>query len=503
MIWRKKCLGPFLACVIFVLMVGIASAATSSAPSTAGGAGTLNTTPVAINNDVNNDPNAGIRQRGEVITPPVGLPNGGVFINADGVLASVRLVPGPLPVQQTTSALPSDIARKSEMRLISLNRLEQAIIDNNGKITEEMRYLCGILRLKYVFFYEETGDIVVGGPAEGWTVGRDGAIVGQSTGLPVLELEDLVVALRAYPANGSKTGVVGCSIDPTTEGLARMQAFTRNFGPMSSNPYEAEQQKVRFVNGIRETLGYHDIRVDGIAPNTHLAQILVAADYRMKLIGLGFENPGVRMATYIANANPASMGNNALIRWYFVPDYECVKKTDDGNAIEFVGNGVKLVDEAEMVKASGERRSAGRTNRASQQFVKSFTSQYPKIARAAPVYAQLRNVIDMLVCAAHIQKEGFYEKSGWSMEYLGCETNFPTETYRTPERVDSVVARVDGSNGTQFGAPVSGGVVIQPENALDTNLAKASDKQLIEKTKERVRLDLAPGQWWWDVDLKK
>jgi len=305
--------------------------------------------------------------------------------------------------------------------------------------------------------------------------------------------------LRAFPASGSKTAVVGCSIDPTKEGLARMQAFTSNFGAMSNNPFEAERQKVHFVNGIRETLGYHDIRVDGVSPNTHLAQVLVAADYRMKLIGLGFENPGTRMVTYIKNANPASMGNNALIRWYFIPDYECVKKTDDGYAMELVGNGVKLVDEAEMVRVTGERRVAGRTNRASQQFVKSFTDQYPKIAQAAPVYAQLRNVIDMLVCAAHIQKEGFYEKSGWNMEYLGSEVNFPVETYQTPEKVASVVARVENSNRTLFAAPVSGGVVIQAENALDNNLAKVSEQQQIEKTKERVRLDLAPGQWWWDA----
>ena len=477
--------------MVLMLIVGMTSAQTNN----------NNTNNNNNNNNTNNNNNNTNNNNNN--NDNSGYSNSGIVVDAGGVLSSAtRRAPNPRLVMNT---LPPDIARKSEMRLISLNRLEQTIINNGGKITDEMRYLCGLYRMKYVFFNEDSGDIIVGGPAEGWTVGRDGAIVGKNSGLPVLELEDLVVALRAYPAGGSKTAVVGCSIDPTQEGLARMQAFTKNMRQMSNNPVEAEQQKVHFVNGIRETLGYHDIRVDGVSPNTHLAQVLVAADYRMKLIGLGFEHPGVRMVTYIDNANPASMGSNALIRWFFVPNYECVKKTDDGHAMELVGDGVKLVDEAELVKSTGERLAggSGNVNRASQRFVKSFTSRYPEIAHAAPVYAQLRNVIDMLVCAAHIQKEGFYEKSGWNMDFLGSEENYPVETYRTPEKVASVVARVESADGNQFGAPVSGGVLIQAENALDTNLAKASEKQKIEKTKERIQLDLAPGQWWWDANLTK
>ena len=61
--------------------------------------------------------------------------------------------------------------RRSELRKISLNRLEAAVrarLESGQKITDEMRNLVGLTRIQYVFFYPETNDIVIAGPAEGW-----------------------------------------------------------------------------------------------------------------------------------------------------------------------------------------------------------------------------------------------------------------------------------------------------------------------------------------------
>ncbi len=434
-----------------------------------------------------------------------GYSNAGVFVDANGVLSASSSTANNVNLTQqrikaALGMLPGDVAAKSDLRLVSLNRLEKTIVENNGAIDDTMRYLAGILRIKYVFFYPESGDIVIGGPAEGWVQGQDGAFVGASTGRPVLELEDMIVALRTFPAGGSRAKVVGCSIDPTEEGLAKMQAFTRSVGAISNDPQAAERQKQQIMVGVKDSLGYHTIRVDGVPANTHLAQVLVAADYRMKLIGLGIEETGVRLVKYVDKADPSVVARNSLARWYFVPDYECVKMTDDRLGMEFVGNGVKLVEEAELVSVSGQRIVSSKAkNRASREFVKSFTSQYPQISQAAPVYAQLRNVIDMLVCAAHIQKEGYYEKSGWDMEFFGSEDKFAVETYKTPEKVASVVARVENVGKGLFSVPVSGGVVIEPETALQGNSAKPVEKQSIEKAWNTVRLELAEGQWWWDA----
>jgi hypothetical protein len=49
-------------------------------------------------------------------------------------------------------------------------------------------------------------------------------------------------------------------------------------------------------------------------PRDYLRHILVEADYRMKLIGIGLEQPPVRMASYVDRASPSQVSRNAMER---------------------------------------------------------------------------------------------------------------------------------------------------------------------------------------------
>ena len=386
--------------------------------------------------------------------------------------------------------LAPELTRFSPMRMISLNRLEKAIRDGNGAITAEMRYLAGLLRLKYVFFYPDSQDIVIAGPAEGWASNPTGRVVGLTTGRPTIQLQDLAVALRAFPPDQSTTQVIGCSIDPTEEGLAAMQQFLRQTG---SRATPAQTQFI--VNGLRNSLGMQNVSVMGVAPSTHFAQVMVEADYRMKLIGIGLERPPARMVSFIEKATPSSVSRNALIRWYFVPDYECVRVSDDGLAMELVGDGVKLVGENELVSSSGARRAAVGTNRASQAFTTSFTKRYPELAARSPVYAELRNLIDLTVAAAYIQQEDLYEKAGWNMDILGDEAKFAVHTYIAPKQVASTVAAV--WKGNRLMTPIGGGVQIEAQRALFTENLLEDEDGNVSKLRQDTKIELAEGQWWW------
>src|SRR6185503_8909670 len=91
--------------------------------------------------------------------------------------------------------------------------------------TDDMRFLAGLTAITHVFYYPETKDIVIAGPAEGYMLDLSGRPVGIATGQSILELQDLVVALRAFPPGGGGLDVISVSIDPTKEGLAKMQQF--------------------------------------------------------------------------------------------------------------------------------------------------------------------------------------------------------------------------------------------------------------------------------------
>ena len=350
----------------------------------------------------------------------------GVAIDAEGVvrLKSTADQSGRLTKEQQAAAragLNTQAAKRSPMRYISLKHLEKAIREKNGAITDEMRYLAGLLRVRYVFFYPDSGDIVIAGPAEGWTTDPAGRVVGISSGRPVIRLDDLCVALRAFPPSGSATKLIGCSIDPTKEGLAAMQRFLRSIG---SNADPRDAQRTQFiVEGLQSNLGLQKVTVNGVSPKTHFAVVMVEADYRMKLIGIGLEKPPVKLVSWVDRANAAQISRNALARWFFTPDYQCVRTSSDGTAMELVGDGVKVVGEDEMVAASGQRTAAGHGNDASQAFVQAFTKVYSELADKSPVYAELRNLIDLSVMAAYIQQHDFYGKANWKMDVLGDEND--------------------------------------------------------------------------------
>ena len=419
-------------------------------------------------------------------------PGGGVFINANGVLTRHaaldfdRVAPRKINAARASHVLPGDVSAKSPMRCVSLNRLEKSLIAAAGIPTEEMACLAGIQRITHVFYFPESKDIVIAGPAEGWFPGYEGAMVGKTTSLPVCELQDLVVALRAYPPGENSAGqIIGCSIDPTAEGINQLQQFTTRFRGGLNN-------RQAFVNGIRQAVGMQTIRVDGIPGTTNAARMMVAADYRMKLIGLGIDSKPIRrMDTFIDHTVPNA--SDKLFRWYFTPDYDSVLLTEDHTGMELVGSGVKLVAENEII---GEGTPAvGELDPGSKAYTRSFTQHYSQIAGKALVFAQLRNWIDMLICAAHIQREDFYGKAGWSMEFFASEEKYSLERFTVPQEVEPVVG--GRAVGLVYVAPVGGGVVIDAARALDE--AKKNDK--IADVQKGVALNLPDGVWWWDVKL--
>ena len=424
----------------------------------------------------------------------------GVVVDAQGVLQKklFRDPGGQLTKQRIAAAKASlnpHVAKFSKARWVSLNRLEQAILDRQGVPNEEMRYLAGLLRIQYVFYYPESKDIVVGGPAEGWVTNPAGRVVGITSGRPTLQLQDLAVALRAFPPGKRAATVIGCSIDPTKEGLASMQRFLGSVGTRFAASQRAQVTQY-IVQNLPGALGMQTVSISGVPPDTHFAQVMVEADYRMKLIGTGLERPPVRMVSFIDKAQPGALSRNALVRWYFVPDYQCVRRSGDGLAMELVGDGVKLIGEDELVSTQGGRTSAGRQSKASRLFVTSFTKKYPELAERSPVYAELRNLIDLAVAAAYVQQEDFYTKAGWSMEFLGNEKAFPVRTFNAPRQVPPALGIKE--KGAHLMTPIGGGVQIQPTQALQSSNLLPDEKGKVAEARQEVKPQLAKGQWWWD-----
>ena len=422
----------------------------------------------------------------------------GVFVSPDGVFRfkQVNDPTGNLTrtrIAESRARLKAELAKTSPLRKISLQRLEAAVSERlaaGKEPTDEMRALAGLTKVQYVFYYPDTKDIVIAGPAEGFFVDFAGRYLGVNSGRAVVELQDLVAALRAFPPAGKATSVISVSIDPTQEGLTRMQQWLASIRP---GPGDA----AAIVEGLKEKLGLHNVTITGVSPRTHFAQVLVEADYRMKLIGIGIEPPPVKMATYVDRASSSDVSRNALQRWFFTPNYDCVRVADDDLAMEMVGQGVKLIAESELVAEGGTRVAASGTNKASSLFCQAFTHNYPQIAARNAVYGQLKNLIDLAIAAAFIQKQDYYSQADWRMEAFGDERQFAIEVYEAPKTVETACTAI--FKGNRLMTPVGGGVQMQPLEAVKPENRLLDEKGTVKKAHESVKLDsLAQGQWWWD-----
>lgn len=417
-----------------------------------------------------------------------------VFNDATGELTRARYA----AAQQTLSA---DIQEATEFRKVSLNRLEAEIrrrLESGEGIDATLRNLAGLTRITHVFFYPESGDIVIAGPAEGFYEDASGRAVGMQSGKAILQLEDLIVALRAFGPNSPSQQTLGCSIDPTQEGLGRYQQTVAQIAAQAqSNQFRVAGNEQRIVDAIREAMGKQVVSIHGVPATTHFAQVLVEADYRMKLIGLGLERVPVDISVWADHVKPRKVNKNALQRWYFTPDYERIRVNNDETAMEFVGQGIQLVGASELVSASGNRSASQAVDRASENFTRTFTENYGDLADVSPVYAQLRNLMDMSIAAAFIKEMDYYGKAGWDLGVLADESQLPTEVYPAPQFVEPIVNGM--YKDAEFAAPIGGGVTIQPKRALTVDTMKVDDSGNVEEARQNVELDnLAEGQWWWN-----
>lgn len=426
---------------------------------------------------------------------------GGVEIDAKGVFKSKALIDssGVLDRQRfqaAQAALNKDIKKQSKFRKVSLNRMEAEIakLKKAGKpIPPEMTYMAGLTRISHVFYFPDTKDVVIAGPAEGFYLNGSNYVVGMKSGAPVLQLQDMAVALRTFGPDGKSPKVLSCSIDPTQQGLKQLkQAYSY-----------AQQQNFQagdagaVVDLFRNSLGMQTITVKGVSPKTHFAQVMVDADYHMKLIGIGLERPPVRIKSFIEKASPTAVAKNSLQRWYFQPNYDYVRVSADEKAMALEGGGVELVGEDERVSVGGVRSGTGKMNRASTGFCRSFTKMYGALSEKAPLYAELRNLVDMSVAAAFIQEMDFYGDANWDLKVFGSEQAFPVENYNAPTHVAPAINAV--WKGQYFMTPIGGGVNIQPRAALQSNTMKVDETGDVDKAKKEVQPEkLADGQWWWD-----
>jgi hypothetical protein len=464
---------------------------------------------------------------------------GGVYIDPNGMLRQTSALSDGDLRAKLQSGMPGgkpsqDVSAGSPLRKVSLRRLEQAVAalhEAGEPLPADVRFLAGLNAIKYVLIYPESGDIVLAGPAGGWQQLPSGDVVGRRSNRPVLQLDDLIAALRYAFADHAVDGFMGCSIEPTEQGIKAHEAFVRRLGSMNGS------QILQVVQGMEQAMGPQSILVYGVAPESRFALQMVAADYRLKRLALALDpSPSKKVPSYLDLAEKSVTGGpQRQHRWWFVGHYDAIRHTADRLAFEFEGSGLK-VDTApsqlglgqlgpgqpgagQALPGSGRNASkpppVPKATKAAKLFAELATKNLPELAEKIPVFAELENLVGLAVAATLIRRQADAQQDavavdaipddgsavqsdrGWRPAHFLDAKVCPIDSFEAPRQTPSL-ANVRFVKDQFWMFSVSGGVEIDPESLAAEERLKLAEGTKLNETRVRDTPPAEVAQWWWD-----
>lgn len=402
-----------------------------------------------------------------------------------------------LGIMARKALLNQDLQKSSELRFVSLTRLERELAERLAKglpASETMKLLGGLTGVKYVFVLPEEKELVIAGPAEAWRYNEHGLAVGTVSGRPVLQLDDLVTVLRTFDNKGER--VFGCSIDPRAANLKSTKEYLASIdGPLPPGALGG------WLEQIERRMGLQDIRIYGVPADSRVARVIVDADYRMKLIGVGKMSGGKGIPSiFDLMAKSKDKGDLPLnaYRWWLTMKYDAVLHNESKNVYEIQGSSVLVKSEDQMISDAGQQVQLGQTSAPNRQFAENFTKNYEALAQQDLVFADLQNIFDLGMVAALCHREHLADKIGWDLGVFKDGGIYAPRAWTAPATVKTVMAhRV--TDGTRILVQAAGGVQANLlESIKNENLIRASaDVKPLDQAAS-APADLPSGRWWWN-----
>lgn len=409
---------------------------------------------------------------------------GGVSVNAQGLINDVtRLEVQNLSkdLMKQLEAVPGELGSENSLRKISLKQINAVLrdcVEQNKAIPDSVRLMGGLLSIHYVVLVPEENDIILIGPAEGWKVDQYGCIVGLKSGKPTLQLEDFLVVLRAWNSARSAR-IISCSIDPTKEGVANFERTYRTLREEGA-PFDVLSEE------LEKAIGLNEVKFTGVPENSRFASVMIAADYKMKRLGMGQERAPIRnFPSYISMNNSSS----AQSRFWLTPEYDQILHDENKLTWKLSGLKIKALSENEFIDAqSGERTKSKVRDTAAEKWAANMTKRYEELSKAAPVFAELRNCMDIAAVVALIRQEGLMQRGNCDFSYLTDSKSIELPVYSVPKYVSPSVTLVQKNRLITLGC---GGVEVNPFIAVGE--AKKDDRL----GKEREKLALSITENWF------
>lgn len=351
---------------------------------------------------------------------------GGVWIDTDGTVRLRQVDQSRELAEMRDRVMKAQSAAKNQrLCYISLPKLldEVRTLSAAGKpIPDELRNLGGMVQLRYVFVYPQERELILAGPSEPWDDSNKLQPVGKFSGRPVLQLDDLVLAIRL--AGVDRGQAFGCSIDPAPDSLTKAMDIHRK---MSNRPLG------EVIPELVKAMGPQKVSVFGAGADTRTAYICVAADYRLKRLCMGLDAPPVGGV-----GNPIDSSRPAAERFWFEAMYDPMLVSPEGDAFEIRGQRLQLKAGAQSFDPKGA--TAGGI-----AYAKRFTEKMPAMAAAIPLFADLQNIADLSLLASLIRQDKLDGKVGMDLSWTRDPAGYKLMSVPVPHTAETLGGLTNGS----------------------------------------------------------
>jgi hypothetical protein len=252
---------------------------------------------------------------------------------------------------------------------------------------------------------------------------------------------------------------------------------------------------------MQAAMGHQDVRIFGIPSNSRFACKLVAADYRLKRVAMGFDRPPVRgLLNYMdLLARSGKQAVQRQHRFWFVATHDRISRSPDGHFWHLSGSGLEV---RTAVSGTPRKPSASETKTkaapAARRLAANLTRSFPELVKHIPVFGELENLIRLTVAAEIAVNAPLTDTTTrWSSLVLGDPERYRTQTTLAPKRVPSLAA-VRKARGRNWIFSVSGGIALQPP-PVQLRSFGTLDRQLAARIRSiQGKPNPTDKSWWWD-----
>ena len=389
-------------------------------------------------------------------------------------------------IQNGLKSVDADIT-KSGLRAVSLRALNNELVkykNANQPLPISVNYMAGLQRIEYVMLTED--DIILAGPAEGLKTDADGNVVGEKSGMPALNIQDFLVAMRYVDRARTGHGI-SVSIDPTEEGVRNLNRLMKNITPSG---FTAESARI-----LEEACGPQKISLSGVPKDSRFAQILVSADYKMKRLAMGLQQTPDFLPSIMEMAQRRnSTARQMTPRFWMECNYEPVAVNEEKTIWNISGQGVRARTEDEVRHQNGQiQGSRNKPNKLAKRWADQMTERYEDLSQKEPVFRELRNLMDLSVVAAIIAKERLMDKADISAPAITGTETISLPKWNVPQTVPSQCSFMHMQRSLMV--TTSGGVIVNSWAVAGNTVASSKLNSLNEKT-----LNSQGDRWWWNAN---